>query len=253
MLETRSLKIRALAAAGFLLMSSGPAAGAEGPVMQAKANNDVGNVASLQRGARNFVNYCMGCHSAKYVRYNRLAEDLGITEEELIENLMFAAEKPHETMEIAMLSADAERWFGQSPPDLSLIARARGTDYLFNFLRSFHADETRPTGVNNVMLPNVSMPHVLWELQGTQRAVFETEEHDGMPREVFKGFEAVSPGKLSPDEYDAFVRDIVNFLDYIGEPIQLQRQRIGILVIAFLVFFGILSYLLKEEIWKDVD
>ena len=253
MLETGSLKIRALAAAGFLLLIGGPAAGAEGPVMQARANNDVGNVASLQRGVRNFVNYCMGCHSAKYVRYNRLAEDLGITEEELIENLMFAAEKPYETMEIAMPSADAERWFGQAPPDLSLIARARGTDYLFNFLRSFYVDEARPTGVNNLVLPNLSMPHVLWELQGTQRAVFETEASDGAPRTVFKDFEVVRPGKLSPEEYDAFIRDIVNFLDYIGEPMQLQRQRIGVLVIAFLVFFGILSYLLKQEIWKDVD
>jgi len=256
MLETRRPKIRtlgALAAAG-LLMTTGPLAEAsEGPAMQARANNDVGNVASLQRGARNFVNYCMGCHSAKYVRYNRLAEDLGITEEELIANLMFAAEKPHETMEIAMPSADAERWFGQAPPDLSLIARARGTDYLFNFLRSFYTDETRPTGVNNLMLPNASMPHVLWELQGTRRAVFESEEHDGVSRQVFKGFEQVRPGKLGAEEYDAFVRDIVNFLDYIGEPIQLQRQRLGILVIAFLVFFGILSYLLKQEIWKDVD
>ena len=256
MLDTGSLKTRALgalAAAGFLLIAGGLAQGAEGPAMQARANNDVGNVASLQRGVRNFVNYCMGCHSAKYVRYNRLAEDLGITEEELIENLMFAAEKPHETMETAMPSADAERWFGQAPPDLSLIARSRGTDYLFNFLRSFYMDETRPTGVNNIMLPNASMPHVLWELQGMQRAVFESAEIDGVPREVFKGFEQVRPGKLSAEEYDAFVRDLVNFLDYIGEPIQLQRQRLGILVIAFLVFFGILSYLLKQEIWKDVD
>ena len=221
------------------------------------ANNDVGNIASLQRGARNFVNYCMGCHSAQYVRYNRLAEDLGITEEQVIANLMFAADKPQETMTVAMPGADAERWFGVAPPDLSLIARSRGTDYLYTFLRSFYAEDGRPTGVNNMVLANTAMPHVLWELQGEQRAVFEEvaetdAEGNQFTKTVFKEFELTQPGKLSPDEYDKFVRDIVNFLDYVGEPMQRERTRLGAWVIAFLLIFGLFSYLLKEEIWKDV-
>lgn len=225
---------------------------ATGPALQDPANVDVSNQASLQRGARNFVNYCMGCHSAKYVRYNTLAKDLGIPEDLLIENLMFAAVKPTETMEIAMRPADAERWFGVIPPDLSLIARSKGVDYVYNFLRSFYLDPARPLGVNNLMLPGASMPHALWELQGTQRAIFREEQRGEATVKVFEKFEAVSPGRLSPAEYDEFVRDTVNFLAYIGEPIKLKRESLGILVIAFLVLFGILAYLLKQEIWKDI-
>jgi ubiquinol-cytochrome c reductase cytochrome c1 subunit len=235
------------------LAVAGPAAAASGAGgLVGKADNDVGNVASLQRGARNFVNYCMGCHSAQYVRYNQLARDLRISEDQVIANLMFAAAKPQETMDIAMRPADAERWFGQAPPDLSLIARSRGTDYVYNFLRSFYEDASRPGGVNNLMLPNTSMPHVLWELQGVQRAVFREETRDGVTRTVFSGFEAGLPGTMPADEYDMFVRDLVNFLEYIGEPMKLKRQNLGILIIAFLLVFGLFAYLLKQEIWKDV-
>ena len=159
-------------------LSSAVFAAGGGTVLQA-AHNDIGNIGSLQRGARNFVNYCMGCHSAMYVRYNRLAQDLQITEDQLINNLMFAGGKPHDTMRIAMSPEDATRWFGAPPPDLSLIARSRGTDYLYTFLKSFYADESRPTGVNNLVLESSAMPHVLWELQGLQRAVFQEEEHGG--------------------------------------------------------------------------
>jgi ubiquinol-cytochrome c reductase cytochrome c1 subunit len=228
------------------------AAGGGGGAFQQPANNDVSNVASLQRGARNFVNYCQGCHSAKYVRYNQLARDLGLTEEQVIGNLMFGAARPTETMAIAMRPADGERWFGIAPPDLSLMARSKGADYIYNFLRTFHVDPKRPSGVNNLMLPNTAMPHVLWELQGLQTAVFEDEEHDGVKQVVFRKFEQASPGSLSPEEYDEFVRDTVNFLDYIAEPVKLKRQSLGILVISFLLVFGILAYLLKQEIWKDV-
>ena len=219
------------------------------------ANNDVSNLASLQRGARNFVNYCMGCHSAQYVRYNRLGQDLQISDQQLIKNLMFAAQKPQETMTIAMRQDDAKRWFGVAPPDLSLMARNRGPDYIYNFLRSFYLDPARPTGVNNLMLPNAAMPHVLWQLQGVQEAVFAEESvaGGGASQKVFKEFRQVTPGKLSPEEYDHFVRDIVNFLAYVGEPMQLERQRIGMWVLAFLLVFGILAYLLKQEIWKDVE
>ena len=216
------------------------------------ANNDVANVASLQRGARNFVNYCQGCHSAKYVRYNQLARDLGMTEQQVIDNLMFGAARPTDTMEIAMRPADGQRWFGMAPPDLSLMARSKGSDYIYNFLRSFYLDPSRPTGVNNLMLPNAAMPHVLWELQGLQKAKFEEQQHDGMTQVVFEGFEQVSPGQLSPEAYDEFVRDTVNFLDYIAEPMKLKRQSLGVLVIAFLLVFGVFAYLLKQEIWKDV-
>lgn len=249
--------VRRVARAGAVLLLASPGAFAAGEVALDLANNDVSNIASLQRGARHFVNYCMGCHSAQYVRYNRLAQDLQISEDQLMANLMFAADKPQETMTIAMPPADAERWFGVAPPDLSLIARSRGPDYIYTFLRSFYVEEGRPTGVNNRVLENTAMPHVLWELQGAQRAVFqevsETED-DGteVTRTVFKEFELTEPGRLSPDEYDRFVRDIVNFLDYIGEPMQLQRTRLGAWVIAFLLVFGLLSYLLKEEIWKDI-
>lgn len=241
-----------LALLAAVLAGPALASGGASP-LAGRANADVGNVASLQRGARNFVNYCLGCHSAQYVRYNRLAQDLKISEDQLVANLMFAAEKPQETMTIAMRADDAKRWFGVAPPDLSLIARSRGADYLYNFLRGFYVDPAQPTGMNNIMLPNAAMPHVLWELQGVQEAVFE--EHalpGGGSQKVLKEFRLVAPGKLTHEEYDVFVRDIVNFLVYVGEPMQLERQRLGLWVLAFLLVFGILAYLLKQEIWKDV-
>ncbi|MBC6946155.1 MAG: cytochrome c1, partial [Gammaproteobacteria bacterium] len=162
----------------LLALVATAAAASEGPRTEHVAV-DVDNVASLQRGARNFVNYCMGCHSAQYVRYNRLGQDLQISEDQLVRNLMFAAQKPQETMTIAMRPDDAKRWFGIEPPDLSLIARSKGADYLYGFLRGFYLDPSRPTGVNNLMLPNAAMPHVLWELQGTQEAVFEEAAGEG--------------------------------------------------------------------------
>ena len=230
-------------------MAWGAQAATEGGFLMEPANNDVSNTASLQRGAKYYVNYCQGCHSAQYVRYNRLAEDLGLTEEQLVNNLMFVGEQPHDTMTNAMPADDAARWFGQPPPDLSLIARSRGADYLYNFLKTFYVEEGAPTGVNNMVLANTSMPHVLWELQGIQQAVFE--EHEGA-EPVFAGFETVTPGTLDAEAYDQLVRDIVNFLDYIGEPMQLQRRALGYKVIAFLLVFLLFAYLLKREIWSDV-
>ncbi|MGI9343113.1 MAG: cytochrome c1 [Gammaproteobacteria bacterium] len=226
------------------------AAGGSVPLLD--ANNDVSNTNSLQRGARNFVNYCMGCHSAKYVRYNRLAADLKISEDQLVNNLMFAGGKPHDRMEIAMPEADATRWFGAPPPDLSLIARSRGTNYLFTFLKGFYLDDSKPTGFNNIVLESAAMPHVLWQMQGTQRAVFEEHEHDGVVTTSFEGFEQIEPGSMSPDEFDHFVRDLVNFLEYIGEPVQLQRRQLGIWVLIFLLVFGLFAWALKQEIWKDI-
>ena len=237
-----------------LLLSAGlvaAAASAQHDVELDHANNNVANTPSLQRGARYFVNYCLGCHSAQYVRYNRLGEDLQLSEEQLLENLMFTGDRPFDTMSIAMNEADAARWFGTAPPDLSLIARSRGTDYLYSFLRSFYVDESRDTGVDNLVLPGTAMPHVLWELQGIQEAhVEEDPEHEGEEHTVL---ELVSPGSLSEEEYDEAVRDIVNFLDYIGEPMQLERQSLGIRVIGFLLVLLLISYMLKREIWKDVE
>ena len=214
-----------------------------------KANNDVSNKASLQRGARNFVNYCSGCHSAKYVRFNRLAVDLALTDAQVTQNLIFNGGKLTDTMTINMSEADAAKWFGKAPPDLSLIARARGTDYLYAFLKSFYLDPSRPTGTNNTVLAGAAMPHVLWELQGLQKAVYE--EGEGAEKHL-KGFELVTKGKLSPEEYDEFVRDTVNFLDYIGEPKQLERRALGFKVLGFLLLLFLLAYALKQEYWKDV-
>ncbi len=218
------------------------------------AKNDVGNVASLQRGARNFMNYCAGCHGAKYVRYNTLGNGLELSEDQLLENLMFNAEKTHETINASMPAADSGRWFGKQPPDLSLVARSRGADYLYNFLRTFYIDDTRPTGTNNMVLVGASMPHVLWELQGLQKAVYEEAPGaDGEAAKQFLRFEQVTEGTLSAEEYDQFVRDIVNFLDYISEPMQLERRVLGVWVLIFLTIFFVFAYMLKKQIWKDVS
>ena len=242
---------RILALALLLTPAVGLAAGAG--VELERVNIDISNQASLQRGARYFVNYCLGCHSAKYVRYNRLAEDLGLTEDQLVENLMFTGLRPHDTMENAMPPVDASTWFGQAPPDLSLVARSRGTDWIYGFLKSFYVDPSKPTGTNNFVLAGASMPHVLWDLQGIQKAVFHTETDEaGHSHTSFDRFELVTPGRLSPEEYDGVIRDLVTFLSYIGEPVQLKRKSLGIKVILFLVVFLLFAYGLKKEIWKDV-
>lgn len=220
---------------------------------QLHSPNDVGNVASLQRGARNFVNYCLGCHSAKFVRYNRVARDLGIGEADLAEYLMWTAEKPHQTMEVAMPASDAARWFGRTPPDLSLIARSRGADWLYTYLKAYYVDDGALFGANNLQLPGLSMPNVLWELEGRKEAVFEeTVDDQGNKHREFVEFRQLQPGTLSPAEFDLFVTDLVNFLDYIGEPMQLKRQSLGIRVIAYLLVFFLLALALKKEYWKDV-
>lgn len=215
--------------------------------------NTLANTASLQRGAKYFVNYCLGCHSLKYVRYSSLVEDLGITEEQLMKNLMFTAEKPTEMMNAVMEPADSERWFGVTPPDLSLTARSRGTDWIYTYLRSFYLDDSRPIGVNNTVLPNASMPHVLAPLQGYQQAVFEdVVDADGNHHETFVRFDPPTGGALEPAEYDDVVRDIVNFLEYVAEPVKLKRQAVGMGVLAFLLVFLLFAFFLKREYWKDI-
>jgi len=217
------------------------------------ADIDVSDQASLQRGAKYFVNYCLSCHSAKYQRYNRMAQDLGLTEDEVKNNLMFATDKIGDGMTIAMPEDKAGKWFGNPPPDLSVIARARGVDWIYSYLRGFYVDDTRPFGVNNTVFPDVGMPHVLWELQGMQKAVYKIHKDSaGNEVEVFDRFDLVKPGTLSPKEYDQVARDLTAFLSYIGEPIQLERKRLGVWVLLFIAGFFVLAYLLKKEYWKDV-
>jgi len=249
--KMRTLKLFTLSLIGLAAFS---VRAEEGGFMH--ANNDVSNKASLQRGARNFVNYCSGCHTAKYVRYNRLAADLDLTDVQVKDNLIFTGVKVTDTMNNNMEPADGKAWFGKTPPDLSLIARSRGVDYLYTFLHSFYLDPSRPTGTNNTVLPGAAMPHVLWELQGLQKAVYEgkTSEDGKRVDKVFKGLEIEEKdkGKLSPEEYDQFVRDTVNFLDYIGEPGQVERRNLGIRVTGFLLVLFLLAYALKKEYWKDI-
>ncbi|HEY1439207.1 MAG TPA: cytochrome c1 [Casimicrobiaceae bacterium] len=227
------------------------------------------DVESLQRGARNFVNYCLNCHSAQYMRYNRLM-DLSIGEAEIRDNLMFATDKIGSTMIVAMSKADAAAWFGTAPPDLSVEARIRGKDWLYNYLLAFYRDEKTVTGWNNLVFNNVSMPHVLWQLSGVQRLV-ETEYEDEGKAEaavidkglslaerindhkyIVKTLAQEAPGTMRPVEYQAFVADLVNYLDYIGEPARNERIKIGIGVLVYLGILLVFAYALKRAYWKDV-
>jgi ubiquinol-cytochrome c reductase cytochrome c1 subunit len=204
---------------------------------------------SLQRGARIFVNYCLSCHSAGYMRYSRLGEDLGISEELVQENLLFAADKVGDLMKAVMPKEDAMAAFGTVPPDLTLTARSRGPEWIYTYMRSFYRDEKESSGWNNVVFPKVAMPHVLYEWQGQQRAIFEKDEH-GVTH--FKEFTLERPGTMSSKEYDAAMRDLTNFFVYLGEPAKLERYRLGVFVILFLLVLAVLSWLLKKEYWKDV-
>ncbi len=239
----------------LLLLVAPVAAFANTGVHLDSADIDLNNKAAAQRGAKYYVNYCQGCHALSYQRYERMAADLGLSKEEVMDNLVFTGAKFGQTMKNAMPKADAEKWFGTAPPDLSLIVRAKkgGADWLYTYLRSFYLDPSRPFGVNNHVFKDVGMPDVLWELHGMQIAKYRTEKDDsGHEHEVFEGFERVKPGTMSPEEFDAMVRDLVSFLAYVSEPAQLKRKSMGIWVIGFLLIFSILAYFMKKEYWKDV-
>lgn len=242
---------RIVSCAALLAATQGFAAGDSARMEDAEIDRD--NIASLQRGARNFMNYCSGCHSAQYVRYKTIGKDLELSEEQLIDNLMFNAEKTFETIRTAMPASDAAIWFGTTPPDLSLIARAKGDDYIYNFLKGFYLDPDSPTGVDNLILAGTSMPHVLWELQGFQRAEFSESVNDGVTETHFKGFEQATEGSMKAEDFDEFVRDTVNFLAYIAEPIRSDRRKLGVWVLMYLIFFWIIATMLKKQIWKDVS
>ena len=215
------------------------------------AGNEVTNTASLQRGAANFVNYCLGCHSLKYVRYQRMAKDLNIPEAQLVQNLIPTGARPTDYMISSFPAAEGEAWFGRAPPDLSLVARYRGTDWVYQFLKGFYVDASRPSGTNNLVLDGAAMPAVLSDLEGVKAAVIGAAAagHSG---KVVEKFETVAPGRMKPEEFDTFVRDTVNFLDYAGDPAQVQRRSIGLWVVLFLLVFTAFAWLLKKEYWKDV-
>ena len=228
------------------------AAAEEGGVALQRAPIDPHNRESLQRGAAIFVNHCLNCHSANVMRYNRLT-DLGLTEKQIQDNLLFTTDKVGDTMVTAMDPKVAKAAFGVVPPDLSLVARSRSADWLYTYLRSFYRDPASKTGWNNTVFPNVAMPHVLWEYQGTQ-ALQATERKDPETGEehVTRKLVADTPGKLTPVQYDQYVADLVNYLDWMGEPAQSSRHMWGVFVLLFLALFFILALLLKTEYWKDV-
>lgn len=221
---------------------------------------DLRNQESMQRGARLFMNYCSGCHSLEFQRYNRAFKDLGIIPEVGAENLIFTGAKAVEQMHNAMRAEDGGKWFGTIPPDLSLTARAKGSDYIYNYLRGFYIDDSRPLGFNNSVFPGASMPNPLWTLQGLQKPVYSAHEHcedvDGQQRcntvETLVGFELVQEGSASPEQYIQTVSDITNFLTYVADPSALIRMRMGHWVLAFIALLTILFYFLKREYWRDI-
>ena len=213
---------------------------------------DLSNQASLQRGARIFVNYCLSCHSAAYMRFNRMGEDLGISEKILKTNLMFGTDKVGETMTISMRKSDALEFFGVTPPDLSVIARARGADWLYSYFKTFYIDDSCPLGVNNLTFKDVGMPHVLWQLQGRQRLVHKETDDGTHHSPSYKDLEIISPGTQTEEEYDQTVQELVNFMVYLGEPIKLKRSKIGVWVMLYLFVLLIIVYMLKKEYWRDV-
>lgn len=243
--------MRTAIAALLLLVSplAVQAAGGHGPELEPSRIN-LHDKASLQRGAAYFVNYCQGCHSLQYMRYNRMADDLGIPDDELRKNLIFNDARPGDPMTTSMRPEDGVKWFGTAIPDLTLVTRWRSPDWVYSYLKSYYVDESRPYGVNNLVFPDVGMPHPFAHLQGLQEPVLAEAHGASKPHVV--GVKLNQPGELSAEEYDTMVRDITNFLTYVGEPMKLERQRLGIYVLLFLGLFFIVAYYLKKEYWKDV-
>ena len=238
-------------------LAAGSALAAGGGIPLDKAPVKTNDLASLQNGAKVFVNYCLNCHSAAFMRFNRL-KDIGLTDQQVKDNLLFTTDKVGETMKAAIDPKQTKAWFGANPPDLTVIARSRagaggsGADYLYTYLRTYYRDETKPTGWNNLVFPNVGMPHVLWELQGDRRPVFEEHESHGHKTQVFKGWEQVRPGLMTPLQYDQTVGDLVNYMQWMAEPAQNTRKRVGVWVLIFLGVFTVIAWRLNAAFWKDV-
>ncbi len=237
----------ALFVAGLLL--SAAAFAASGGGLQ-QADTDLNDRGSLQRGAKLYLNYCAGCHSLKYLRYSRMATDLGLTEDEVMQNMVFTDAKFGDHIETAMPEAGATEWFGNKPPDLSVISRVRGADWLYTYLKSFYLDESAALGWNNQLFPNVAMPNPLWQMQGLQHAEYGAADATGT--RTITGLTVTQPGTMDPQEFDQSIRDITAFLEYAGEPVILKRQGIGVWVILFLVVFTFFAWLLNKEYWRDV-
>ncbi|MFW5443327.1 MAG: cytochrome c1 [Methylococcaceae bacterium] len=209
---------------------------------------DLADFASIQRGAKHYVTYCLGCHSAKYMRYKRIAMDLEIDEKIVLKEIAPEGANIYDQMHTAMNAHDSKKWFGIVPPDLSLIGRSRGGDWLYSYLKGFYVDPSKPLGINNTVFKDVGMPNVLWSLQGTQTAIIENVHG----QEVVTYLKLKNDGTLSAKEFDKMITELVNFLVYVGEPVQLERQRMGKFVLFFLLMFTVIAYLLKKEYWKDV-
>ena len=232
----------------LILMLPFVAMAAGGGIELDSADTDITDNASLQRGAKHFVTYCLGCHSAKHIRYIRMATDFDITEDVMLNDIAPEGSTIYDVMNTAMNAHDSERWFGITPPDLSLIARSRGKDWLYTYLRSFYVDKSKVLGVNNVVLKDVGMPNPFWQLQGLQRPVYKNISG----REMLTSLKLAKPGTMSSKEFDGVVNDLVNFLVYVGEPHQLERIRMGKYVLFYILMFIVVAYLLKKEYWKDV-
>jgi ubiquinol-cytochrome c reductase cytochrome c1 subunit len=247
----RSLLLAATALGGTAAHAAG------GQAMPYRFETDLGNQASLQRGARNFMNYCSGCHSLGHLRYGRMAQDLGIPEDLLAKHLMFTTDKPGEHI-VSAIPPQSEGWFGAKPPDLTLETRMRGADWVYNYLMTFYVDDSRPLGTNNLMLPGASMPNVLGELQGwqvkdeTPHAEDGAADAEGHGAHAGPGLSLAVAGQLDEEEFEKFVADTVNFMAYAAEPGRADRISVGLWVMLFLVLFTVLAYLLKREYWKDV-
>jgi len=243
-----------------LITALGLVAGAqasEGGLAWDKAPDRTNDLGSLQNGARLFVNYCLNCHSAAFMRFNRL-KDIGLTDKEIKDNLLFTTEKVGDTMKAAIDPKQAKEWFGGVPPDLTVIARSRsghggtGADYLYTYLRTYYRDETKATGWNNLAFPSVAMPHVLWELQGVRTPVYEEKEEHGHKVAVFKGWQQLTPGTMTPLQYDQAIGDLVGYLQWMGEPAQNTRIRVGVWVLIFLLGLTFVAWRLNAAFWKDV-
>ncbi len=223
-----------------------------------KAPNRTNDLAALQNGAKLFVNYCLNCHSAAFMRYNRLT-DIGLTEKQIKDNLLFATDKVGETMKVNLDPKQAKEWFGGNPPDLTVIARSRaaagkgsGPDYLYTYLRTYYRDDTKATGWNNLAYPNVGMPHVLWEMQGERQPIFEKVSNHGQDVQVLKGWQQVKPGTMNAREYDSAIADLVGYMQWMAEPAQNTRIRIGAWVLLFLSLFILVAWRLNAAYWKDI-
>ena len=242
-----------IAAAG--LMTGAQAS--EGGLAWDKAPSKTNDVAALQHGAKLFANYCLNCHSAAFMRFNRL-KDIGLTDQQIKDNLLFTTDKVGETMKIAMDAKQAKDWFGGTPPDLTVIARSRsgaggtGADYLYTYLRTYYRDNTKATGWNNLAFPNVAMPHALWELQGERKPIYEETEEHGHKVAVFKGWQQVTPGSMTPLQYDQAVGDLVGYMQWMAEPAQNTRVRIGVWVLLFLLGLTFVAWRLNAAYWKDI-